>query len=127
MRRDAAMLQEAGCFSIVLESIPAPLAEELTAALEIPTIGIGAGAACDGQVLVLHDMLGLFTEFRPRFVRRFLEGAVEIERAVREYMDAVERGEFPGREHSYGAGERGTNGQPDDPAPGPGGSPGGRP
>ena len=117
MRRDAVLLQEAGCFSLVLESIPAPLAGELTAALEIPTIGIGAGPACDGQVLVLHDMLGFFTEFRPRFVRRFLEGAVDVERAVREYVAAVERGEFPGREHSYGAGERGADGEAERPDP----------
>ncbi|MBP7669349.1 MAG: 3-methyl-2-oxobutanoate hydroxymethyltransferase [Candidatus Eisenbacteria bacterium] len=103
--RDAVALEKAGCFSIVLESIPAPLAAEITAAVSIPTIGIGAGSACDGQVLVLYDMLGIFTEFRARFVRRFLEGAEQIEAAVREYMGAVERGEFPAREHSYGNGD----------------------
>ena len=104
LRRDAGALEAAGCFSIVLESIPAPLAGEITQALAIPTIGIGAGPACDGQVLVLYDMLGLFTEFRPRFVRCFLEGASAIERAVGEYVAAVERGEFPAREHSFGLG-----------------------
>jgi 3-methyl-2-oxobutanoate hydroxymethyltransferase len=99
---DARRLAAAGCFAIVLESIPAPLAAEITADLKIPTIGIGAGPHCDGQVLVLHDMLGMFTEFQPRFVRRFLEGAALIEQAVLEYATAVEKGEFPGPEHCYG-------------------------
>jgi 3-methyl-2-oxobutanoate hydroxymethyltransferase len=101
MRRDAGLLEKAGCFSIVLESIPAPLGGEITAGIGIPTIGIGAGPLCDGQVLVLYDMLGLFTEFEPRFVRRFLEGAQLFETAVKEYMGAVEQGEFPAAEHSY--------------------------
>ena len=101
MRRDAGLLEKAGCFSIVLESIPAPLGGEITAGVGIPTIGIGAGPLCDGQVLVLYDMLGLFTEFEPRFVRRFLEGAQLFETAVKEYMGAVEQGEFPAAEHSY--------------------------
>ncbi|MFH1144657.1 MAG: 3-methyl-2-oxobutanoate hydroxymethyltransferase [Candidatus Eisenbacteria bacterium] len=102
IRADASALEAAGCFSLVLESIPAALAGEITAALSIPTIGIGAGPACDGQVLVLHDMLGLYDEFRPRFVRRFFEGRREIERAIRGYMEAVALGEFPGPEHSFG-------------------------
>jgi len=102
LRDDARRLEEAGCFSLVLESIPAPLAGEITQASTIPTIGIGAGPACDGQVLVLHDMLGIFDEFQPRFVRRFLEGGALIEQAVAEYMAAVERQEFPGPEHSVG-------------------------
>ncbi|MBD3235564.1 MAG: 3-methyl-2-oxobutanoate hydroxymethyltransferase [Candidatus Eisenbacteria bacterium] len=106
LRRDARRLEEAGCFAIVLESIPAPLAAEITSALAIPTIGIGAGPDCDGQVLVLYDMLGLFTEFEPRFVRRFLEGGALIENAVREYQDAVEQGVFPSAEHSYGVEKR---------------------
>lgn len=105
LQRDAQLLREAGCFAIVLESIPAPLARQITASLDIPTIGIGAGPYCDGQVLVLHDMLGFFTEFQPRFVRRFLEGADLIEKAVTEYMEAVNNGEFPGPEHSYGLDE----------------------
>lgn len=101
IRREAQLLESAGCFALVLESIPAPLAGEVTGAIGIPTIGIGAGPRCDGQVLVLHDMLGLFTEFEPRFVRRFLEGGRLIETAVRDYMGAVEQGEFPAAEHSY--------------------------
>jgi 3-methyl-2-oxobutanoate hydroxymethyltransferase len=103
LRGDAEALQEAGAFALVLESVPMSLAGEITAALRIPTIGIGAGPQCDGQVLVLHDMLGLFTEFQPRFVRRFLEGATLIEGAVQAYMQAIEQGEFPGREHSFEA------------------------
>jgi 3-methyl-2-oxobutanoate hydroxymethyltransferase len=103
LHRDAEALQEAGCFALVLESIPSALAGEITAALSIPTIGIGAGVQCDGQVLVLYDMLGLFTEFQPRFVRRFLEGGALAEDAVKAYIEAVGRGEFPGREHSYEA------------------------
>jgi 3-methyl-2-oxobutanoate hydroxymethyltransferase len=105
LRRDAQRLQEAGCFAIVLEMVSAPLAAEITASLEIPTIGIGAGPSCDGQVLVTHDMLGLFTEFQPRFVRRFLEGAALIEQAVGEYIQAVEQGEFPTSEHCFGMDE----------------------
>jgi 3-methyl-2-oxobutanoate hydroxymethyltransferase len=103
LRRDAEALQEAGCFAVVLESIPTDLAGEVTGALRIPTIGIGAGPQCDGQVLVLHDMLGLFAEFQPRFVRRFLEGATQVEGAVTAYMEAVTRGEFPGPEHGFDA------------------------
>ncbi|MCK4305542.1 MAG: 3-methyl-2-oxobutanoate hydroxymethyltransferase [Candidatus Eisenbacteria sp.] len=101
LKRDAERLQDGGCFAIVLEAIPATLAGEITAMLKIPTIGIGAGPLCDGQVLVLHDMLGLFTEFEPRFVRRFMEGAVLVEKALREYVEAVEKGRFPGPEHSF--------------------------
>ncbi len=102
---DARRLEAAGCFAMVLEMIPAPLAAEITAAVSIPTIGIGAGVECDGQVLVTHDLLGLFDEFKPRYVRRFLEGATVIEGAVRDYADAVAQGEFPGREHSFGLGD----------------------
>ncbi|MCK4412905.1 MAG: 3-methyl-2-oxobutanoate hydroxymethyltransferase [Candidatus Eisenbacteria sp.] len=104
IRRDAAALEAAGCCSLVLESVPALLAAEITAQLRIPTIGIGAGPGCDGQVLVLHDMLGLFGEFRPRFVRRFLEGADLITGAVEEYVRTVQEGTFPAAEHSYGPG-----------------------
>jgi 3-methyl-2-oxobutanoate hydroxymethyltransferase len=106
LKQDAHRLEEAGCFAIVLEMMPAPLAAEITAGIGIPTIGIGAGPDCDGQVLVLHDMLGLFTEFQPRFVRRFLEGGRLIQSALREYVDAVSSGEYPGPEHSYGLGEK---------------------
>jgi 3-methyl-2-oxobutanoate hydroxymethyltransferase len=104
---DARRIEEAGAFAMVLEMIPAPLAEEISQAVSIPTIGIGAGVGCDGQVLVLHDMLGLFDDFTPRFVRRFLEGGALIESAVRDYVSAVETGEYPAREHSYGLDEKG--------------------
>lgn len=99
---EAQGLARAGCFAIVLESIPASLAARVTEAVEVPTIGIGAGQACDGQVLVLHDMLGLYDEFRPRFVKRFGEIGNMIEAAVRDYKREVEAGSFPGQEHSFG-------------------------
>jgi 3-methyl-2-oxobutanoate hydroxymethyltransferase len=98
---DALRLQEAGAFSVVLELVPAPLAEEVTGALEIPTIGIGAGGGCDGQVLVLHDMLGLNRDFGPRFVRRFAEMGDGAEQAVRDFAAAVRGGEFPAAEHGF--------------------------
>lgn len=104
---DARRLEEAGCFAIVLEMIPAPLAEEISQTVSIPTIGIGAGVGCDGQVLVLYDMLGLFDDFKPRFVRHFLDGASLIEKAVGDFVGAVETGEYPAREHSYGLDEKG--------------------
>lgn len=94
-------LQEAGCFALVLEMVPAGLAADLTAALEIPTVGIGAGAECDGQVLVLHDMLGLDEEFEPTFLRRFAELGGEVRRAVGDYVGAVKSGDYPSREESY--------------------------
>lgn len=98
---EARRLEEAGAFSIVLELIPGPLAAEITAAVGIPTIGIGAGAACDGQVLVLPDMLGLNLEFRPRFLRRFGELGEQAAAAIRDYVDAVKTGEYPGGEHTF--------------------------
>jgi 3-methyl-2-oxobutanoate hydroxymethyltransferase len=98
---DALRLQEAGAFSVVLELVPAPLAEEVTGALEIPTIGIGAGGACDGQVLVLHDMLGLNRDFSARFLRRFAEMGDGTEQAVRDFGAAVRAGEFPAAEHGF--------------------------
>jgi 3-methyl-2-oxobutanoate hydroxymethyltransferase len=97
----ALRLQEAGAFSVVLELVPAPLAEEVTGALEIPTIGIGAGGACDGQVLVLHDMLGLNRDFSARFLRRFAEMGDGTEQAVRDFGAAVRAGEFPAAEHGF--------------------------
>lgn len=102
---DAQRLSEAGCFAIVLEMIPAPLARKVSAEIPIPTIGIGAGPDCDGQVLVVHDLLGLFTEFTPKFVRRFMEGSAEITGAVRAFAEAVDKGEYPGPEHCYGLDE----------------------
>ncbi|MFB3909396.1 MAG: 3-methyl-2-oxobutanoate hydroxymethyltransferase [Candidatus Eisenbacteria bacterium] len=104
---EARALEAAGCFSIVLESVPAALAKRITASIGIPTIGIGAGADCDGQVLVLYDMLGLFEEFRPKFVKHFASLAAEVERAVREYKREVEEGRFPDAEHSFGEGKAG--------------------
>jgi 3-methyl-2-oxobutanoate hydroxymethyltransferase len=102
--QEAHLLAEAGCFSLVLESVPAPLAERVTTEIPIPTIGIGAGAGCDGQVLVLHDMLGLFEEFRPKFVKRYAELSKVIEEAVRAYQKEVQEGTFPGPEHTFGEG-----------------------
>lgn len=102
---EAKGLEEAGCFSVVLESVPAKLAERVTAGIGIPTIGIGAGPACDGQVLVLHDMLGLIADFHPRFVKRYADLSAAIEKAVQAYCHEVEEGTFPGPEHSFGEGK----------------------
>jgi 3-methyl-2-oxobutanoate hydroxymethyltransferase len=99
---DARAVTEAGAFSVVLEKIPSALAEEVTAALPIPTVGIGAGVACDGQVLVIDDMLGLFADFRPRFVKRYAEFAAAASEAVAAYAEDVRARRFPGPEHSYG-------------------------
>jgi len=98
---DAIALQEAGCFAIVLEKIPAGLAAKVTAALSIPTIGIGAGAACDGQVLVIHDMLGLTKEFKPRFLRRYAELQDVMDAAVKHYIDDVKSRRFPSKDEQY--------------------------
>lgn len=98
---DALLLQDAGCFSLVLESIPARLAELVSQRLEIPTIGIGAGDGCDGQVLVTHDLLGLFDRFTPKFVRKYADFHSEMERAFSEYILDVETGGFPASEHTY--------------------------
>lgn len=101
LRRDAKLLEEAGCFALVLEKIPALLAREVTASLHIPTIGIGAGVDCDGQILVLHDMLGLNTDFNPRFVRRYAQLATTITEAVQHYVQDVRQRAFPAPEESY--------------------------
>jgi len=98
---DATAVQEAGAFAVVLEGMPAALAAEITRSLSIPTIGIGAGAGCDGQVLVMQDLLGLFDEFRPKFVRRFGELRRPVSEAVAAYAEAVRAGSFPGKEHSF--------------------------
>jgi 3-methyl-2-oxobutanoate hydroxymethyltransferase len=97
---DAQILQEAGCFSIVLESVPARLARFISQRLEIPTIGIGAGVGCDGQVLVTHDLLGLFDRFTPKFVKKYANLHAEMARAFTEYKKDVESCSFPGEEHS---------------------------
>lgn len=99
---DALALQAAGAFSLVLESVPAPLAQYLSEHLDIPTIGIGAGAGCDGQVLVIHDMLGLFERFTPKFVRRYAQLHQDILQALADYREDVETRRFPAEEHTYG-------------------------
>jgi 3-methyl-2-oxobutanoate hydroxymethyltransferase len=99
--RDAKSLSEAGAFSIVLEKIPAGLARKVTAAVPVPTIGIGAGPYCDGQVLVVHDMLGVTEEFRPRFVRRYAEMADTMREAFRRYISDVKSKRFPTMKESY--------------------------
>ena len=98
---DAQLLDEAGCFCIVLEKIPAALAERVTSAVSCPVIGIGAGNRCDGQVLVLHDMLGLNQGFKPKFLRHFAKLAEQVKGAVSEYIDAVKDSSFPNAEESY--------------------------
>lgn len=101
LKRDALALQDAGAFALVLEKIPAALATEVTKMLKIATIGIGAGNGCDGQVLVLHDMLGLNEEFHPRFVRKYLHLAEDIRTAFKKYSDDVKSGNFPNKDESY--------------------------
>jgi len=99
---DAKLLQEAGCFSLVLEKIPAKLAERVSKELDIPTIGIGAGGGCDGQVLVLHDMLGLNKGFNPRFLRRYADMHSTMTNAVEQYISDVKSKDFPNEEEQYG-------------------------
>ncbi len=101
LRSDARRLQEAGCFALVLEKIPADLAREVTDALDIPVIGIGAGIGCDGQVLVTHDALGLTTDFNPRFVRRYAHLAEAVTEAVQQYVQDVRQRAFPAEDESY--------------------------
>ncbi|MEO8356354.1 MAG: 3-methyl-2-oxobutanoate hydroxymethyltransferase [Chloroflexota bacterium] len=97
---DALILEEAGCFSIVLESVPARLAELISDKISIPTIGIGAGAGCDGQVLVTHDLLGLFDRFTPKFVKKYANFHHEMQRAFADYIEDVETKHFPAPEHT---------------------------
>ena len=99
--RDGAAIAEAGAFSLVIEGVAEPLARELTAAVAVPTIGIGGSPACDGQILVIDDMLGLFAEFTPKFVKRYRNLAEEIGAAAQEYADDVRAGRFPAPEHTY--------------------------
>jgi len=101
VRRDALALQEAGVFAIVLEKVPAKLATEVSKSVSVPVIGIGAGPACDGQILVTHDMLGLFTRFHPRFVRRYAELAGLMREAFERYSQDVRTGDFPSESESY--------------------------
>ena len=97
----AKALEEIGCFSVLLESMPKKLAEEITTSLRVPTIGIGAGAGCDGQVLVINDILGLFEDFQPKFVRRYAHLGKKIREACQSYLDDVKSGEFPSDKESY--------------------------
>jgi len=104
--RDGVAIAEAGAFSLVIEGTAETLARELTQAVAIPTIGIGGSPACDGQILVIDDMLGLFAEFTPRFVKRYRQLGEEIRAAAREYADDVRQGRFPAPEHTYPAPRR---------------------
>jgi 3-methyl-2-oxobutanoate hydroxymethyltransferase len=98
---DALALEAAGCFTLVLEAVPSPVATQITSALAIPTIGIGAGAGCDGQVLVYHDLLGLYEARAPRFVKRYASLADEIRKALQTYAEDVRAGRFPEEQHGY--------------------------
>ena len=102
LKADAKALEDAGAFAVVLELIPAPLASQITKALTIPTIGIGAGPACDGQVLVLHDMLGLNDRFSAKFVKRYAAMAEDVREAAQLFAAEVREGRYPGPEHSFG-------------------------
>lgn len=101
MINEALKLEEAGAFAIVLEAIPAPLAEIITKKLTIPTIGIGAGVHCDGQVLVIHDLIGLFDRFVPKFVKKYADVSKDIVAGLNAYAEEVATGQFPGPEHSF--------------------------
>ena len=101
MIEDAKSLETAGCFSVVLEKIPRDLAAKIAKEINIPAIGIGAGPHCDGQVLVLHDMLGLFEEFKPKFVKKYANLGEHMRHAIEQYRDDVKKGLFPGPEHSF--------------------------
>ena len=101
LRADAKMLDEIGCFSVVFEKIPAGLAKEVSASIQCPTIGIGAGSGCDGQVLVLHDMLGITQEFSPRFLRRYLDMGEQMNSAIQQYVKDVRTRDFPNEDEQY--------------------------
>jgi 3-methyl-2-oxobutanoate hydroxymethyltransferase len=101
LKSDARLLEEAGCFGLVLEKIPAQLGKEVSESLRIPTISIGAGKYCDGQVLVMHDLLGITTEFQPRFLRRYLRLYEEITDAVKRYIHDVKSRDFPNDQEQY--------------------------
>jgi 3-methyl-2-oxobutanoate hydroxymethyltransferase len=101
LKKDALLLQEAGCFALVLEKIPATLAKEVSESLHIPTIGIGAGGHCDGQVLVMHDLLGINIEFKPRFLRKYLNLHEQITGAIQHYVQDVKSGDFPNEQEQY--------------------------
>ena len=98
---DAKILEEAGAFSLVLECVPATLAKDVSESLTIPTIGIGGGVHCDGQVLVLHDMLGMFEKFIPKFVKTYAKLNVQMKESIQQYIDEVKRSVFPEKKHSF--------------------------
>ncbi len=98
---DSIALEKAGCFSIVLEKIPTALGKKISKTIKIPTIGIGAGPYCDGQVLVSHDMLGMIEEFKPRFVRKYMNLAADMKEAFRHYISDVKENKFPSKDESY--------------------------
>ncbi len=101
LMNDAKAVQEAGAFSVVLEGIPAPIAEKITQKLDIPTIGIGAGKECDGQILVMHDMLGINSGHIPKFVKKYVNLGEEARIGIKEFISEVQSGDFPGEEHCY--------------------------
>ena len=101
LKKDALLLQQAGCFALVLEKIPALLAKEVSESLAIPTIGIGAGKYCDGQVLVMHDMLGINTTFKPRFLRQYLNIGEQATKAVQQYISDIKTSDFPNDSEAY--------------------------
>jgi 3-methyl-2-oxobutanoate hydroxymethyltransferase len=98
---DAAAVEKAGAFSLVVESVPADLGAKITASVSIPTIGIGAGAGCDGQVLVFHDLLGLYPDFKPKFAKRYADLGTQVKAAVETYCKEVRDGTFPAAEHTF--------------------------
>jgi 3-methyl-2-oxobutanoate hydroxymethyltransferase len=98
---DAAAVEEAGAFAVVVECVPADIGKKLTQAVSIPTIGIGAGPGCDGQVLVFHDMMGLFADFKPKFAKRYTDAGAAMRTAVEDYCREVRDGTFPAAEHSF--------------------------
>ena len=101
LMKEAKAIQKAGAFSLVLEKVPADIGKKVSEALKIPTISCGGGPGCDGQVLVTSDMLGLFTEFKPKFVKRYAKLSEEMKKAFESFRQEVEEGKFPGKEHSY--------------------------
>ena len=101
LKKEALLLQKAGVFSLVLEKMPSALAQQISNSLQIPTIGIGAGRGCDGQILVSHDMLGLYDKFKPKFVRRYAELSTDVMNAFVDYIEDVKSGKFPNDDESY--------------------------
>lgn len=113
LRQQARQVESAGAAALVLEAMPPDLARDITAAVTIPTIGIGAGIHCDGQVLVFHDLLGFFDDFVPRFVKRYVEGGATLEDALRTFAQEVRDGAFPTADHTYGPGPTRAKGVPE--------------